>query len=97
MMAGQHLSLIDLQSRLAPQRSRPVAKKKWIAGATANSHGQFRRKAEAAGESTREFAKEKENAPGKLGKQARLAETLMGMHGGGKKKSRRSALYGKGD
>ena len=54
--------------------------KKWIAKATENAHGQFRRKAEAAGESTREFAKEKEHAGGKLGKEAVLAETLMGMH-----------------
>lgn len=51
----------------------------WIAGATSNAHGQFRRKAEAAGESTAEFAKAKADAPGKTGKQARLAETLMGM------------------
>lgn len=54
--------------------------KKWISGATANSHGQFRKKAEAAGESTGQFAKEHESSPGLLGKQARLAETLMGMH-----------------
>jgi hypothetical protein len=54
--------------------------KNWIAGATANSHGQFRAKAEKAGVSTREYASEKADAPGKLGKQARLAETLMGMH-----------------
>ncbi len=65
-------------------------KKKWIKGATANAHGQFRRKAEAAGETTREFAKEKEGAPGKLGKQARLAETLMGMPHG---KSRAEKMY----
>lgn len=56
-------------------------KSKWIAGATANSHGQFRKKAEAAGESTAAFAKEHEHSPGLLGKQARLAETLMGLHG----------------
>ncbi len=54
-------------------------RRKWIQSATANSHGQFRAKAEAAGKTTREYAKEKENAPGVLGKQARLAETLMGM------------------
>lgn len=59
-------------------------KVKWVQKATENAHGQFRRKAEAAGKTTREYAKEKENAPGKLGKQARLAETLMGM---GRKKS----------
>ena len=64
--------------------------KKWIAKATENSHGQFRAKAEKAGESTREFAKEHEHDKGKTGKQARLAEALMGV---GKKKSRRETLY----
>jgi hypothetical protein len=55
-------------------------KKKWIQKAVPKSrHGVFRKKAEAAGETTREFAKEKEGAPGALGKEARLAETLMGM------------------
>ena len=54
-------------------------KKKWIKGATENAHGQFRAKAERAGESTREFAREHEHDSGKTGEQARLAETLMGM------------------
>lgn len=55
--------------------------KKWIAGAINPAHkGEFKAKAEAAGESTAEFAREKEHAPGKLGKQARLAESLMGLH-----------------
>lgn len=53
---------------------------KWIRSATANSHGQFKAKAEKAGETTREFAAQKAGAPGKLGRQARLAKTLMGMH-----------------
>jgi hypothetical protein len=69
---------------------------KWIRAATANSHGQFRRKAEAAGETTRAFAAEKSDAPGKLGKQARLASSLMGLHhadGGPADKSEK--LYGK--
>jgi hypothetical protein len=96
-MAGQHLSIADLQSRMAPQREKPVAKRKWISGATSNAHGQFRHKAEAAGESTQAFAEEHKGDEGKTGKQARLALTLMGMHGGGKKKSRRQTLYGKGD
>jgi uncharacterized protein DUF6496 len=52
----------------------------WIAGATKNK-GAFKAKAKAAGESTKEFAEEKKHAPGKTGKQARLAETLMGMDG----------------
>lgn len=68
--------------------------KKWIAKATANAHGQFAAKAKKAGKSTREFAREKANAPGKLGKQARLAETLMGMNKG---KSRGERWYGKKD
>ena len=51
--------------------------KKWIAKAFANSHGQFKAKAKAAGESTSEYAHEKERAKGKVGKQARLA--LVGM------------------
>jgi hypothetical protein len=59
------------------------AQKKWIAGAIKPSHeGKFSAKAKRAGETTREFAKEKEGAPGALGKEARLAETLMGMHHG---------------
>ena len=60
-----------------------AGKKKWIKGATANAHGQFAAKAKKAGKSTAEFAAEKSDAPGKLGKQARLAKTLMGMHHGG--------------
>ncbi len=51
----------------------------FIAKATANSHGQFKAKAQKAGMSTRAFASEKADAPGKTGRQARLAETLMGM------------------
>ncbi len=66
--------------------------KNWIKGATKNAHGQFAAKAKAAGKSTREFAREKAGAPGKLGKQARLAETLMGMN-----KSRGDRWYGKKD
>lgn len=41
--------------------------------------GAFKRAAEKAGKSTAEYAKEKEDAPGVLGKRARLAQTLMGM------------------
>lgn len=65
-----------------------MAKKKWIKGATENAHGQFRAKAEAAGESTRQFAEEHKGDSGKTGAQARLALTLIGMN-----KSRRSKLY----
>jgi hypothetical protein len=51
--------------------------KHWMKKAFANSHGQFKAKAAAAGESTSEYAHEKEHAKGRLGKQARLA--LVGM------------------
>lgn len=67
--------------------------KKWIAKATENAHGQFKAKAEKAGETTREFAKQHDGDSGKTGEQARLAETLMGMS---HKKKRRS-LYDKKD
>lgn len=66
---------------MADAASRTVAKK-WIKSATSNAHGQFRKKAEAAGESTKEFAKDKADAPGRLGRQARLAENLMSMKHG---------------
>ena len=80
-----NLTAADAATRL------PMAGKKFIAKATANAHGQFRAKAEKAGETTREFANEKASAPGILGKQARLAKTLMGMnHSGG---SKRKSLY----
>jgi len=93
-----HLTVADMMSRTRSSSagahdkvSKPMAKRKikWIQKATENAHGQFRRKAEAAGETTREFAKEHENFPGKLGRQARLAENLMAA---GRKK-RRSPLY----
>lgn len=48
----------------------------WIREATKDAHGQFSAKAKKAGMSTAAFAKKKQNSSGKLGKQARLAETL---------------------
>ena len=54
--------------------------KKWIDKATKNAHGQFREKARKAGMTTRAFAEKHKGDSGKLGKQARLALTLMGMH-----------------
>jgi len=51
--------------------------KHWMKAAFAGSHGQFKAKAAKAGKSTAQFASEKEDAPGKLGKQARLAEVGM--------------------
>lgn len=65
--------------------------KKWIAGATKGAHGQLRRKAEAAGETTREFAKAHEHDSGKTGEQSRLAETLMGMHHGTERRKKQLA------
>jgi len=70
--------------------------KHWIKTATANSHGQFRRKAEAAGESTKEFAEWHKGDSDRTGKQARLALALMGASGAIKKKSRAERWYGKG-
>ena len=61
--------------------------KGWIAKATANSHGQFRKKAEAAGESTREFAEQHKHDSSRTGQQARLALNLMAAG------SRRKSLY----
>jgi hypothetical protein len=85
------LTLADAATRIAPVAEK---KKKWIQKATANSHGQFRRKAEAAGESTKEFAREHENSGGTLGKEANLALNLMGASGAAKKpKKHRSKFY----
>lgn len=60
--------------------------KRWIRKATENAHGQFRAKAERAGESTREFAEQHKGSAGKTGKQARLALALMGSASGRRKK-----------
>ena len=64
--------------------------KRWIKKATAGAHGQFREKAERAGESTHAFAEEHKGSPGKTGKQARLALALMGASHA---KERRKRLY----
>ena len=67
-----------------------MAKKNWIKKATEHSHGQFRAKAEHAGESTHQYAEEHKHDSGKTGKQARLALALMGASGHtGKKKKHR--------
>lgn len=68
-------------------------KKKWIKGATKNAHGQFRKKAEAAGETTRQFAEGHADDSGITGKQARLAKALMGAKKPSSK-SMRGKLYG---
>lgn len=69
--------------------------RKWIDGAIKRP-GAFKAKAEAAGKTTREFAAEKADAPGRLGRQARLAETLMGMNKS-KSESRSERWYKKKD
>lgn len=51
----------------------------WIADATSQHKGAFKKKAQAAGETTREFSAEHAGSKGTLGKQARLAQTLMGL------------------
>lgn len=78
-------------------RTKPVAakKKNWIKSAVKpENRGKFRAKAEAAGETTREFAAEHKGDSGTLGKEARFAENVMGLH---KKKKRTETLYGSKD
>lgn len=58
--------------------------KKWIQGAIKRP-GAFTKKAEAAGKGVQEYAREKADAPGRTGKQARLALTLSRLR---KKKKR---------
>lgn len=55
-------------------------KKHWIAKATRKNKGKFSAKAQKAGMSTSAYAKKEAGAAGPLGKEARLAETLMSMH-----------------
>lgn len=60
-------------------------KKNWIRGAVKpENKGKFTAKAEAAGKSVKEFAAEKKDASGALGKEARLAQNFEKM---AKKKS----------
>lgn len=63
-----------------------MANKNWIAGATKNSHGQFRAKAKKAGMSTKAFASKAKGSPNPTTRrQAVLAETLMKVNKRGKK------------
>lgn len=48
--------------------------------------GAFSAKAKKAGKTVKQYAMEKQHDSGTLGKQARLALVLEGMHGGGKSK-----------
>ena len=60
-------------------------KKGWVSKAVPESKkGVFKKKAERAGETTKEFASQHASDSGKVGKEARLAQTLMSL---GKKKS----------
>lgn len=70
-----------------------MAKKKWMQGAFANSHGQFKAAAAKAGMSTAEFAKHELASPTASThrkRQAALAERGM-KASKGKKKRKRSA------
>lgn len=58
---------------------KPKRKKKWIQKADIKE-GAFTAKANAAGKSVAEYAAEKADAPGRLGKQARLAQTFEKMN-----------------
>lgn len=62
----------------------------WMKKAFANSRGQFKAKARAASESTAQFAREKAHAPGRLGRQARLAKAGIAAS----KKARSEKWYG---
>ncbi len=70
-----------------------MAKKKWMKQAFANSHGQFKAKAERTGKSTAAYAKEHEHDKGRLGRQARLAKVGMKVHHSSHSKIRKD-LYG---
>lgn len=75
------LTVSDLASRSMP-------KKNWIKKAVPKERrGVFKAKAEAAGKSTSAFAKEHAGDKGKLGKEARLAQSLISMG------QKRSKLY----
>jgi len=64
---------------------------KWIQAAHLDT-GSFTAKAKAAGEGVQEYAQEKKNAPGKLGKQARLAIGFKKM--ANKRKKKKSVKHG---
>jgi hypothetical protein len=55
-----------------------MSSKYWIEKAI-KKPGSFKTQAEHAGERTAEFASEHEDAPGKTGRRARLAELLLKM------------------
>ena len=72
------LSLLDTANRTGAMAERKP--KKWMQSAVPDSRkGVFTRKAEAAGKSVAEYASEKSDAPGAIGKEARLAQTFEKM------------------
>lgn len=50
----------------------------WIKKGASKHPGRFAAKAARAGKTTREFASEKADAPGKLGQEARFAKNAIG-------------------
>lgn len=71
------LNLMDMLSRNMADEPK---KSKWIKKAVKPSRkGVFKEKAERAGMSTAAYAEKEKDAPGKLGKEARLAKTFAGM------------------
>lgn len=80
------LDMTDMMSRSMAEPK----KKGWIKKGASKHPGLFRKKAERAGETTREFAEEKKDAGGKLGKEANFALNAMGAA-----KKRKSPLYRK--
>ena len=56
-----------------------MSSRNWIEKATSKNKGSFSAAAKKAGKSTAEYASEKDDAKGVIGKRARLAETLMSM------------------
>jgi hypothetical protein len=81
------LSMVDMMSR---SMAEPKKKKGWIKKGASKHPGLFRKKAERAGETTREFAEEKKDVGGKLGKEANFALNAVGAA-----KKRKSPLYRK--
>jgi hypothetical protein len=61
-----------------------AAKSKWIQQAVSKHPGAFRKQAQAAGESTAQYAQEHKDDKGTTGRRARLALSLMSMHHKGK-------------
>jgi hypothetical protein len=81
-----HPTLLDLANRTTPMAEK---KKRWIQKGAEKHPGLFARKAARAGETTREYAEEKKDAGGTLGKEANFALNAMGAA----KKARRARLY----